>query len=68
MTLDTLCQPSPFCRQPYNKRAAICFADCSRDQPAFCQSIEDTGQGRSLVCEAAMEIGHIGPPGMSKER
>ena len=68
MTLDALGQLSPFCRLSHDKRAAICFADCARDQAAPCQAIENARQGRSLVREAAMELGHIGPSGMSKQR
>jgi|SRR2546421_7250321 hypothetical protein len=68
MTLYTLCQLSPFCREPHDERAAICFADFARDQPARCQSIENAGQGRSLVREASVEIGHVGRAGMSKQR
>ena len=55
MTVNTLRQFSPFCRQSHNKRAAICFADCARYQPARCQTIENAGQGRSLVRKAAVE-------------
>jgi len=67
MTLDALRQFSAFCRRSHNERAAICFADCARDQPAPCQAIENAGQGRSLVREAAMEVGHVGPAGMGKQ-
>jgi hypothetical protein len=66
MTLDALRQLSPFCRWSHDKCAAIRFANCARDQAARCQSIENTGQGRSLVREAAMELGHIGPVGVSE--
>jgi hypothetical protein len=68
MTLDALRQLSPFCRWSHDERAAICFADCARDQPAPCQAIENAGQGRSLVREAAMELGHFGPVGTSEQR
>jgi hypothetical protein len=67
MTPDALRQFSPFYRRFHNERAAICFADCARDQPAPCQAIENAGQGRSLVREAAMKIGHIGPAGEGKQ-
>jgi hypothetical protein len=41
MTLNALRQLPSFCRQSDYECAAICFADCSRDQPAPCQSIEN---------------------------
>jgi hypothetical protein len=43
MTLDTLRQISPFCCWSHDERAAICLADCARDQSARCQSIENAG-------------------------
>jgi hypothetical protein len=67
MTLDALRQFSAFCRRSNNERAAICFADCARDQPAPCQAIENAGQSRSLVRKAAMKVGHIGPAGVGKQ-
>jgi hypothetical protein len=67
MTLDALRQLSAFCRWSHNKRAAICFADCARDQAALCQAIENAGQGRSLVRKTAMEFGNVGRSGMSKQ-
>jgi len=68
MTLDALRQFSAFCRRSHNERAAICFADCARDQPAPCQAIENARQCRSLVGETAMEISNFCPTGMGKHR
>jgi hypothetical protein len=42
VTLDALRQFSSFCRRSYEERAAICFPDFACDQPAPCQSIENT--------------------------
>jgi hypothetical protein len=67
MTLDALRQLSAFCRRSHHERAAICFADCARDQAALCQAIENAGQGRPLVRKAAMEFGDVGRSGMSKK-
>jgi hypothetical protein len=43
MTLDPPSQLSAFCRWFHHERAAIRFADCARDQPARCQTIENAG-------------------------
>jgi hypothetical protein len=43
MTPDTLRQLSPFCRESHDKRAAIYFTDCARDQTARSQPIENAG-------------------------
>jgi hypothetical protein len=67
MTLDTLRQLAAFCSRSHHERATICFTDCTCDQAAPCQAIENTGQGRSLVRKPAMEFGDVGRPGMSKK-
>ena len=46
----------PFRRGRDDERAAILGADRPRDQTAVDEPIEDAGQGRSLVREAAMQI------------
>jgi hypothetical protein len=66
MTMDALRQLSPFWRWCHHERAAVCFANCARDQPAPGQTIENAGQGRSLVCEAAMELGDVRRARMSQ--
>jgi hypothetical protein len=56
---DTAGQLSTLRCQPNQKSAAIDFSNLARDQAAVRKTIENTGQCRSFVGEAAMEIGYF---------
>ncbi len=68
MVADALGQLSPLRCQHDEKRAAISFPDLARDQAPVSEAVENTGQCRSFVREATMEVGHSRRPGMRKQR
>jgi hypothetical protein len=59
MTVDAAGELSTVCRKSDKKRAAISRADLARDQAAVGEAVKDAGQGGSLVCKTAVEIGHL---------
>jgi hypothetical protein len=65
---DAASQLSALCCQPNQKSAPINFPNFPRDQSPARKTIENTGQCRSLVGEAAMEIGHVRGRMMREER
>jgi hypothetical protein len=68
MTLNPVREFSPLCRWSHHECPAICFVQCSRDQTAPCQTIENAGERRSLMAEAAMQMADIRAAAMSQER
>jgi hypothetical protein len=68
MTADTAGQPSTLRCQPDQKSTAIDFSNLPRDQAAVRKTIENTGQCRSFVREAAMEVGHFRGRAMRQQR
>ena len=68
MTADTAGQSSALRCQPDQKSATIDFSNLARDQAAVRKAIENTGQCRSFVREAAMEVGHFRRRAMGEQR
>jgi hypothetical protein len=68
MTADAARQLSTFRGQHYEKSAAICFPNFTRNQATVCKAIEDTGQCRPFMGKAPVEVGDFHRLGMREHR
>jgi hypothetical protein len=68
VAVDTPGRLHPFRRGRDHERPAILGADVARDEAALGKAIENTGQGRSLVRETAVQRGNRRRPGRRQQR
>lgn len=68
MPADTSSQFPALCCEHNNETAPVRRADFSGNQSAIGQSVEDAGQCRSFVGEAAVKIAHMRGGGIGQQR